>query len=130
MMRFNFSQSLDLDEILIFFKNAKLKQPLLSFQLCDLPISKREVLKRKGFLSRYDNVWVNYYEGGLGAFFGIPILTILGLINIFFLPILPNIFTDLFYHFVSFPPLNIFIGLACLWSSIVNFKYIGKSNEY
>jgi len=61
-MRFNFNRSLDLDEIVMFFKNTKLKQPLLSFQLCDLQISNREVLKRRGFLSRYDNVWVNYYD--------------------------------------------------------------------
>jgi len=61
-MKFNFNKSLDLDEIVTFFKNTKLNQPLLSFQLCDLQISNREVLKRKGILSRYDNVWVNYYD--------------------------------------------------------------------
>jgi len=61
-MRFNFNDSLDLDEIVMFFKNKKLKHQLLSFQLCDLEISSREVIKRRGILSRYDNVWVNYYD--------------------------------------------------------------------
>ena len=61
-MRFNFNKNLDLDEIVHFFESASLKQPLHSFQLCDLTIRSREVIKRKGFLSRYDNVWVNTYD--------------------------------------------------------------------
>lgn len=69
-------------------------------------------------------------EGGTGTFFGIPILTILGLINLILLPILPRVFTELFYAFVSFPPLNFFVGLTCLWSSLINIKDLGKNNEY
>ena len=61
-MRFDFNKNLDLDEISLFFKNASLKQPLLSFQLCDFSIQSREVIKRRGFLFRYDNVWVNHYD--------------------------------------------------------------------
>ena len=67
-------------------------------------------------------------EGGVGPFFGIPILTLLGLINFILLPILPELFTDLFYAIVSFPPLNFFVGLTCLWSAGINLNRLG--NKY
>jgi hypothetical protein len=63
---------------------------------------------------------------GTGPFFGIPILTILGLINFILLPNLPRIFTELFYSIVSFPPLNFFVGLTCLYTSLDNIKGLGK----
>jgi|TARA_Y100000031_G_C8214547_1_gene382684 hypothetical protein len=65
-------------------------------------------------------------EGGVGAFFGIPIVTFLGLINLILLPIIPENFSDLFYGVVSFPPLNFLVGLTCLWSSVININSVGK----
>ena len=61
---------------------------------------------------------------GLGPFFGIPLLTLLGIINLFLLPILPNMFTEFFYAIVSFPPLNFFVGLACVWTVVSELDII------
>lgn len=72
-IKFNFNKNLDIDEIKALFRlrlsGSDKSYPILSFDLYDSARSyKKEIVRRRGLLSRYDNVWIEEYPDGIPYF--------------------------------------------------------------